>query len=162
LFVGLTSLEADEPSPDFGSPSRSIDQAVAEFNQETANNPIGKDQPPLTRDEFLAGLRFGLDKVKDPAFANHVREILKTERVSANDELHFMTGYRDFDQSGYDIKAWRIEFIMSDGSLTTSRAVPGVMVIIREKLISAEPAAPPDPQEQALSSRVVKAPGLHP
>ena len=54
-FAGVGSFRAAEPEPDG---STSLADAVKAFNERALEDPIGKEQPPLTEAEVIAAIRW--------------------------------------------------------------------------------------------------------
>lgn len=98
-------------------------EIIAKFNQRNANHPIGKDQPPLTEDELIASMDWGLSyQVSEKYGSWNIRrmneeasllKILRQRVLPVGWKIEVTTG-TDLEQIQY----WKIELHLkrSDGS----------------------------------------------
>jgi len=107
--VGENNTELDSQQD-----KTSLAVAIADFNEKQQQDPIGKDQPPLTEDEVLATiLRAKLNRdqfeVADEQFASY-QEIAETRRLPAGAEFEVLTG---FQTDAFTLfRAWSVRIVL--------------------------------------------------
>jgi uncharacterized protein (TIGR03067 family) len=94
-----------------------VKQAVASFNQEAAEDPIGRREPPLTEDELIAAIR-GWDRrgspVDDATYRIYQR-IADSGVLAPDARLEFTTGWV---ARGYTFTVWWIDLSVKTGETT--------------------------------------------
>jgi hypothetical protein len=97
---------------------RSLQDAVAAFNERAQKNPVGPTRPPLTDEEVVAAIRGWIREqvqVTDEVFAVYER-IADTGRLPKGAEIRFTTGWTGY--RGYDFDVWWIDLDISTGPNT--------------------------------------------
>jgi hypothetical protein len=128
------------------APAMTLTEAIRIFNLEAQSHPVGKDQPPLTVDEVVAGIRW-YDRedapVTDEEFAEF-RKIADTRRFPAGTRFEVLDGFIPGD--GYRYTRWSVRVLMP------RTAKPGwtFAYSIRERTIKAEPVKPDTSHEIGL------------
>jgi len=117
----------------------SLAEAVRVFNARAANNPVGKDQPPLTQDEVIAAIRWALlhpNKlpVSDKTL-QAVKKITDSRELPQGFELEVLTGFQPNNQM--EVTKWSVRLrIPAEPSGTTCISIREVP--INSRLIGEE------------------------
>jgi hypothetical protein len=134
-FAGVGSFRAAEPEPDG---STSLADAVKAFNERALENPIGKDQPPLTEAEVIAAIRWSdLHRKALPVSEEEYRAFLniaETRRLPKGSEFEVLTGFEPNQEVVFD--AWSVRIRMPKQNGTYAFGIRERM--IRSRLIGAE------------------------
>lgn len=104
--------------------------AVAEFNAQAAQDPIGKDQPPLTEDEVIASLR-GIIRERTPMtddVYNALQKVAVTRMLPAKAKLDFTTGWSG--HNGFVFTVWWADLSIMTGEKT------GYTYRLRDRMIA--------------------------
>jgi len=83
----------------------SLAEGIRVFNARAADDPVGKDQPPLAEEEVIAAVRWGLlepDKlpVSDKTLET-LRKIVDSRELPPGFELEVLTGFEPTDRMGF-------------------------------------------------------------
>ena len=120
----------------------SLKKSVADFNQKSLADPIGKSQPPLTEDEVVAAIRGWIPEhtpgVTDDVY-NQFQKIAESNELPEGAELSFCPGWSGY--RGYSFKVWWIDL-----SIKTSGSA-GYTFRIRDQKISSRKMTPDELQE---------------
>jgi hypothetical protein len=134
-FSGFCPLRAAEPEPDG---STSLADAVESFNEKALQDPIGKEQPPLTEEEVIAAIRWsGLDRNQMPVSDEEYRafrKIADTRRLPKGSEFEVLTGFEPNQR--FVFEAWSVRIRMPKENGTYAFVIRERM--IRSRLIGAE------------------------
>ncbi|MEQ8787753.1 MAG: protein kinase [Pirellulaceae bacterium] len=118
--------------PSDSTAGRSLIDAVRAFNEQYADHPIGRTQPPLTDDEVVACLRWKLGEAErlgeDSGFLRAVEEIVEQQQLPPGWRLNASTALDGVD--GERFEAWVIRLH------ATSTAEEPRRHIIRQRLLS--------------------------
>jgi hypothetical protein len=119
------------------SPRKSLAEAVAAFNKQAAEDPIGKEQPPLTEEAVVAAIRWEMLHrtkllVSDETFRT-LGEIVQSGSLPKGFDLEKQRGYEPNDQVTFDV--WSVRLRIPGGTL------PGgtTCITIQEKMIRSRP-----------------------
>jgi hypothetical protein len=109
LLGTACGLEPASETPDVRMP---LSQAVAAFNRAAADDPIGKDQPPLTEEAVVAAIRWSiLDRkklqVSDATFET-LHEVTRTRELPRRFELEKQRAYEPNDFVTFDVWSVRL------------------------------------------------------
>jgi len=114
VFLGLVgtnacALEPPEGGADIRVP---LSEAVMAFNRAAADDPIGRDQPPLTEESVIAAIRWALlDRNKlevAEATFDALDEVTKTRALPKRFELEKQRGYEPNDRVTFDVWSVRL------------------------------------------------------
>lgn len=114
LGVALVLLGPAVSSAGPDAASRPLGDAIREFNARAAGQPNGRDQPPLTEEEVVAAIRFGMlvDRENVPvndAEAAALLEVAEMLRLPAGWEFEVLTGFRPNDE--VEFEAWSVRIV---------------------------------------------------
>jgi hypothetical protein len=118
----------------------SVSRAVEDFNRFAQCHQLGKTQPPLTVDEFLAAIRDAdpAEEKIQPWVYKLYRRISKTQMMPKGTFIDF--GLGAINERGYDINLWSIELYVGLDKYTRERkGNPFFRRTIRRQYISSEP-----------------------
>jgi hypothetical protein len=109
LAGDVRALEPAEGGADLSVP---LSEAVAAFNHAAVDDPIGKDQPPLTEDAVIAAVRWAtLDRkkleVSEATFAS-LDELTRTRILPQRFQLEKQRGYEPNDRVNFDVWSVRL------------------------------------------------------
>ena len=134
-FTGVCPLRAAEPEPDG---STSLADAVEAFNEKALQNPIGKEQPPLTEEEVIAAIRWSdLDRKQLPVSDEEYRafrNIADTRRLPKGSEFEVLTRFEPNEK--FVFEAWSVRITMPKEKGTYAFVIRERMV--RSRVIGAE------------------------
>ncbi|QDT17096.1 hypothetical protein [Alienimonas californiensis] len=106
VLLALPGPVADDATGADGAKRTSLAAAVDQFNEEAAESPIGKTQPPLTTDEVVAAIRSWMPKygpaVSDERYRQYL-QIAETGVLPPGARLHSNTTHYI---GGYAITVW--------------------------------------------------------
>jgi hypothetical protein len=141
-----TAAPSSRSTPNSDRRGKLLSDAVREFNERSAQDRIGKDQPPLTDDEVVAAIRWAVSKfgrqklsaAESVAFVA-LSEIAQSRMLPDDAQLAFL---KDFEQNyGYTLTKWTIV-------LRLKRAGESSQHLLREQFICGDPGVadlpPPD------------------
>jgi hypothetical protein len=138
LMAILTFLRASaavDPSPNDPMP---LAEAITTFNAKAAQDPIGKEQPPLTEEEVIAAIRWSdLDRKQLPVSDQEYRafrNIADTRRLPKGSEFEVLTGFEPNQK--FVFEAWSVRIRMPKEDGTYAFVIRERMV--RSRLIGAE------------------------
>jgi hypothetical protein len=117
----------------------SISDAVQKFNERASLNPIGKMQPPLTKEEVIAAIRGWMVKEHSGSevFLKRLQTIARTGIIPKGCYLDFIPGWVS---GGYDYKVWWVDlFVGSEKSGERVQGIIGYNYRLRAQMISSEP-----------------------
>ncbi|MCY2954854.1 MAG: hypothetical protein NTU53_23225 [Planctomycetota bacterium] len=110
----------------------SLADAVKTFNDRAADDPVGKDQPPLTQDAVIAAVRWSLlDKDKLPVSAKTLQtlsRIVESRELPEGFKLEKLTAYEPNDQVTFTVWSVRLRIPCEPHGTTC--------IDIQEKMIS--------------------------
>jgi RNA polymerase sigma factor (sigma-70 family) len=111
----------EAPVPD----EKPLADAVRAFNQRAADNPVGKDQPPLTEDEVIAAMRWTLLGHDDVLLADDTLQALRvaveTRKLPPEFLLEEASGYEPNDQVVFTAWSVRLRVPSAKGGTTCIR-----------------------------------------
>jgi hypothetical protein len=111
ILTCLRSSAAGEPSPTDALP---LAEAISSFNAKATQDPIGKEQPPLTEDEVIAAIRWWeSDRKESPVSDGEFRAFLniaETRRLPAGWTFEVLTHFEPDDR--LLIEAWSVRIVM--------------------------------------------------
>jgi hypothetical protein len=135
-FAGVCPVNAAEPDADG---STSLADAIKAFNERAAENPIGKEQPPLTEEEVVAAIRWwDFERNKAPVSDDEYRafrNVAETRRLPHGWEFEVLTGFEPNHQVTFDAWSVRIRMPRQNG-MTYAFSIRERM--IRSRLIGTE------------------------
>jgi hypothetical protein len=71
-----------------------LDDVVAQFNTDAANDPVGQLEPPLTADEVVGAIRRQLPNLNaSPQVVEMLRRIAQTRTLPVDAKVHADSGY---------------------------------------------------------------------
>ena len=119
------------------TPSLPLVDAIKAFNARAVDDPVGKDQPPLTEQEVLAAIRWwAIERknapVSDAQFAEFQR-IVETRQLPAGTMFEVLRGYRPSLEREFAVWSVRIRMPHGLGSYAYR---------IRERMISSRIIGP--------------------
>jgi hypothetical protein len=118
----------------------SVTQAVEDFNRYAQCHQLGKTQPPLTVDEFLAAVRDANpaeEKIQDWVYKIY-RQISKTQMMPKGAFIDY--GLGAVNDRGYDIQLWSIDlYVGLDKYSRERKGNPFFRHTVRRQYISSEP-----------------------
>jgi hypothetical protein len=107
--------------------------AVKEFNQSAADDPVGLTEAPLTEDEVISSLR-GISRGQNPRMTDDVynafQKIIITRMIPAKAKLGFTNGWT---YNGYAFTVWWVDLSVMTGDAT------GYTYRLRDRKISSRP-----------------------
>lgn len=115
MFAMAGEIASAEPSSTTVIP---LEKAIAEFNAQAALDPIGKEQPPLTKEEVLAAIRLAQsrDFSEAPvATFQAFQQIAKTRSLPPKASFDLLTGIDPGDDFIFDVWYVRISVPKEDG-----------------------------------------------
>lgn len=123
-----------------GAPDRPtpLADAIRAFNARARDDPIGRDQPPLTEDEVIAAIRWsarGRAEAAAPADYDTSARIAETRRLPPGAELEVLTGFQPDDDNVFT--AWSVRIRIGKAAGDGSYAFP-----IRDRWIGWRPVGP--------------------
>jgi len=140
-----------------GQPSRQeslpLADAIKAFNERAVADPIGKDQPPLTKEEVIGAIRHLQRPEVDPPVTAELfaafKQIATTHALPPNAEFEKLTGYDPGGAYVFDVWSVRIRMSRPDGSsyafgirerMIRSRTLEDELVMAERKLRDIQPA----------------------
>ena len=117
-----------------------IADAVQQFNERASDDPIGKTQPPLTKEELIAAIRGWMveEHPHSDIFLKRLQGIAETGMIPKGCYLDFIPGWHGYN--GYDYKVWWIDlFVCADKPGEKVRGSRGYNYRLRAQMISSEP-----------------------
>jgi hypothetical protein len=133
LWVAVALLVADPASADEKTRTKTLAEAVKEFNQRAQKDAIGKDQPALTEDEVIAAIRGWIRKEGPPA-TDEVYKIYQTiadtRKLPEGAELSFIKRWL---RKQYSFDVWWVDLEIRTGPNT------GYTFRIRDRKLRCEP-----------------------
>ncbi len=127
ILAGVAASWAAERPAGGSTP---LADAVKAFNEKAAEDPIGKDQPPLTVDEVVAAIR-AWNRLEVPEFPDQVcdafTQIAQTRSLPPGAAFESLNGW--FPGGDYHFDVWWVRVVV------TNRDGRGFSFVIRERMI---------------------------
>ncbi len=148
VFGNLGDSRASEPSP---AGFISLAEAIGNFNAKANENPIGKEQPPLTDKEVIAAIRWWDFHRKEAPVSDQeyraFRDIAETHRLPQGAEFEVLTGFEPNDEVTFNAWSVRIRMARPNGGTYA--------FLIRERMIGSRLIGP---QEREVIQKWSKSP----